>query len=116
MSDTISIKLSPLLYDEVYQHTVETGLVDHRSGNPNVGLRPEDISLYEKLEKSSEFEATLSEAASLYNELYNLEDLCLQWAEEIGVKYYGVLRSIKAWKRKLAKFGVKVNERGWAIQ
>jgi len=110
------IQLSPLLYDEVYQHTVETGLADYRSGNPNVGLKPEDVSLYEKLEKGSKFEVTLPEASSLYNELYNLEDLCVQWAEEIGVKYYGVLRSIKAWKKKLIIFGVKTNDRGWARQ
>lgn len=112
----MEISLAPLLYDEVYQHTVETGLVDYRSGNPNVGLKPEDISLYEKIEKSSTFEITLSEASSLYNELYNLEDLCVQWAEEIGVKYYGVLRSIKAWKKKLVAFGVVVGDRGWARQ
>lgn len=112
----MKVKLSPLLYDEVYQHTVETGLVDHRAGNPYVQLRPEDISLYEKLEKGPSFEVSLEEAASLYNELYNLEDLCVQWADEIGIQYYGVLRSIKAWKRKLSTLGIEVNNKGWAIQ
>jgi hypothetical protein len=110
------VSLPPLLYDEVYQHTVETGLVDHRSGNPNVGLKTEDISLYEKLEKGASFDVSLQEASSLYNELYNLEDLCVQWADEIGVQYYGVLRSIKAWKKKLIAFGVAIDNRGWARQ
>jgi hypothetical protein len=113
---TITINLPPLLYQEIYEHTVETGLVDHRSGNKLAGLKPEDVSLYEKIETGPRLECSLAEAHSLYNELYNLEDLCEQWAEEIGLQYYGVLRSIKANKKKLLEYGVKVNERGWARQ
>jgi hypothetical protein len=117
---TIDIKLSKLLGYEIYAHTVETGLVDHVSsianGGPNY-LSDRDYSLYLKIEKDcyNLKGLTLPEASALYDELYNLVDLVEQWADEEGVRWYGVLRAIRSNMKKLRDFGVQTNERGWAI-
>jgi hypothetical protein len=113
--NTITIKLSPHLGYEVFSHTVESGLADHRSGN-DVGLTPVDVSLYEKIEKNYRvLTIDLEEAKSLYDELWNLEDIVLGWADD-DFSWYGVHRAIKSNLKKLRDFGVEVNERGWAIK
>lgn len=113
MKSTI-IKLSPLLAEEVYGHTVETGLVDHRSGNSL--LSADDLALYEKLEKndSTIIIETLGEAKSLYNELYNLVDLFAEWAEQEGVKWLAVRKAAFARMKVLKDLGLTIDERGWA--
>lgn len=113
---TIKIKLPPLLAYEIYAHTVETGLQDYRGGATN-WLKPEEVALYEKIEKNQcELELNITEAGVLHNEIYFLMDAFQQWAEEDGIRWRGVIRSARSKMAELRKFGVKLNERGWAIK
>lgn len=111
----LTIKLSPTLYYEVYVRTVESGLTDHRGGNIYAGLSNADVSVGEKIEKSSSIILeTIDEAASLYNDLYNLMDLFEQWAEEDGIKWRSVAKAAQRQMRILASTGIEINDRGWA--
>lgn len=113
---TYTVKLPPLLYDEVYGHTVETGLMDHRSGN-DVGLTAADVSLYEKIEKGESFTVGRDEAASLYNELFNLIDFLAEWAENEGVKYLSARKAaLRRMEELRTTFDLQLNPRGWAVK
>ena len=113
MNKTI-IKLPRLLSEEVYGHTVETGLVDHRSGNSL--LDEHDLALYEKLEKDcmTIVIESLGEAVSLYNELYNLVDFFDEWAESEGVYWLSVKKAALARMKILKNLGLTLDSRGWA--
>jgi hypothetical protein len=113
----ITIKLSPLLSEEVYGRTVETGLCDHEAGT-DVGLTIADLSNYAQIKKGSTIVvSTPDEAASLYNDLYNLLDFFAEWAEQDddGIKWYAVIRAAKKNMAKLMAAGFDTNSHGWAI-
>lgn len=125
----MKIKLSPLLADEVYAHTVETCLWDHRNNpNENCRLDSAEVSLYEKIETAGRngftLNITLDEAQVIYNDLYNLEDIVLGWAADetdswgrrTGLRWYAVNKSITRHLAKLRAAGVETNDHGWAIR
>lgn len=112
MEDTITIKLSPLLSDELL-YSVETWLND-----PKDRKTPAEQSFGDKvMENPRKLKLTLPEAAALWNEFWSMEDKISEWAQggdPTDVRWFAVHQALKRKMNELEAFGVEVDVHGWA--
>ena len=111
---TLQVRISPLLLSELREQA-EATLYD---ASHDTSITAADVSLAHKLlDGNGIINITKPEAASLYNEMFGLEDRVAEWTgDSDGFKWHAVHRSMMKHLERLRGLGIETNSRGWAIK